>query len=1354
VKKLSLAVFFLILSGTILLADQPSPTYPQIDISGFKKWEHKEVSVSPNSNYFTGISQLGGYSPLVSGGPWQERLQLRIIGQLSENLSVSYDLDQEPETPEKFDVKVKYYNNELTFGDINATFAGNEFVSTTKSLNGVMLTAKDTWYDIVAVPSAKEQSQTQSLTSQTGNNTSGPYNLGHGSIVEGSEQIQLNGINLKRNTDYTIDYFDGKITFNRILNQTDVFQYSYEFTNVLDLFFPTLSSRDFFGFQSRFTIDPEQFGKTAPKEEPVIVTGRDFFPSTGSQEGEAPEEEASGQYRLRHVPAINFSETLTFMGAQLKKNDDYLIRYDTGEIKLLTRFLPSSEEALTVDYKYYATSQETSAIRGIGSYGPYRTQHANLVTGSERIEVDGKVFVRDLDYKIKYPTGEIMFGVVIGPTSLIKASYKYNVTALPPTTASKYPKELKLGVTYLKESAKASAGVPTASAIDAFPGQNVIASNFLLNLKNRPILGTAEATLAVVLRQGGASRQLTPEVDYTVPTVEVDPATGNYIVIPNVPLAYITDHTDPSDGLYTGTIYLFNQNIGPSDEVDVSYSYRKSVVSTYSGVGNGNRGPYFLRNIRQIVPGSETVQVWDQGSSVITTYTRNPSFDATAGEYGYSLNYNSNVPSITFNNSLGTTKNFQIIYQYVPAVSSNSTNISQTAYGFDGSFKIGDIFNIDSSYAKSETDQLFVSEPTSEPIAAISGAKNYLLHSPANIIEGSEKITVNNQLLNRDTDYSITYTAPGQFSFFYITPTSQDAITVAYSFQSLSGVTAETKTKTDTAFRLGAGTKLFGDTLIINGTTKRIGFDFSPLGGTAIGVGSKYDEYNVNFKPGAQSFYTNYSYKFNQNPIGTSRQNFLRTWDNSLAAGLNPGGLAKIDLGYRSFFSLDDPLSPGALHTSDNLQTSYTGSLTPADWQKGVLTLSQKYDYRRTTAANHVVNINDPNRSSQNIDYYHAGSNLKFTDRVGLGYDFQNNESISYSSQEGQQTAHTRSVDNAYNASVDLTSWFLKKWTARASFLNHTDYVFLPTPESTVYTNNETYHTDITPFSILTGSLDHNRQERTSYVIGGANPLSLRTSGTTRLTPVPWLSAGVNASKSENIPETGAINETTDRTIGWDADYTPLSLPILRLSSHFAAGDERQIAPSGTTPVTTQTNTFSQTYTLNLTLIPILPLNFSYNQEDYKNKNNSLAAPVTTETSNNTLTASTSLTLPPLPQLSLSGDYTQKITQDKLANQSRPKYLTNGKASYQVLSWGTVVYEINEEVNKGEVQAGAVADLDYVKTTQTISLNITIPVDNPVLKNFVVTASYKVVDYKNNLNPSGTDDFKASLLSFEGTMNF
>lgn len=1344
---IALCSVFCVLGSTRSLAES---AYPQIDISGFKKWENKKIKIDPAKNYFAGLTQLGGFYPTFSGGPWQERLQLRILGQLSENLSVTYDLEQQPETPEKFDVKVKYYNNELTFGDLTANFSGNEFVSTSKYLNGVMLTAKDTWYDIVAVPSAKLKSQTQALTIQKGNNTKGPYNLGHGSIVEGSEQLQMNGLTLTRNVDYTLDYFEGKVTFNRILNSTDEFKYSYEYTNILDIFFPSLSKRDFFGFQSRFTVDPEKFGQPAPQEEPVITSARDVFPTAGSSEPEVQEEEASGRYRLRFAPLVKFSEVLTFMGTQLKKNEDYIIRYDTGELKLLTRFMPSSEEALAVEYRSYLTSLEVEVVPGIGGRGPYHTKNKRLVPESERIEVDSKPFVRNLDYTINYDTGEIKFGVNLGPTSQIKAVYRYSAMALPPETTSKFPKELKLGATYLKESAKKSGGTPTANVIESATGASLISNNFLLNLKNRPVLPTSEATLTILLKQGGISRYLSPEVDFTIPTTSIDSSTGYIKVTPAVSLGYITNRNDPTDGYGTGTIYFYNSvlNLQPTDEVAVTYTYHKSIVGKYSGVGDGSRGTYYLRNIRQIVPGSETLQVWDQGSSAITTYTRNTSFDALAGDTGYSINYNADNPSLTFNKELAPTKNFQLIFQYVAPQSSGSDNLSQVAYGFDGSFKIGNAFKLDSSYARSETDQVYVAETTVETFSG-NATKNYTLHSPSTIIDASERLYINNQLLNRDIDYFISYTSPGTFNFYYVTPATQDVISVTYNYQASGGSISQTKVKGDSAFRLGAETRLWGDILTANGSTKRIGFDFSPLGGTAIGIGSEYNEYNLSFKPPFQSFFTNYSYKVNKNPLGTSRRNFTYSYDNALSTGINPGGRAQLNLDYRTLATIDDPLAPGALHNNDNQQESYSLSLAPADWSRGALGYSQKYDYRRTTSKADVID-QGANKSTQKINYYHASGNLKFTDRIGAGYDFQYNEPLTLGSNEAE-TAHTRILDNTYNLNLDLTMLFLQKWTARISLLNHDEQILAPAPAS-ISTKNETYHMDINPFQILTGSLDHNRQERIAYTSGQQNPMSERTAAGTRLSPFGWFSVGGNYSRNLTIPETGAANQTSGRSKGGDIDFTPISFHALKLNSRFAASDTRQTAPSGAESVETKTNTLSQNYTLNINILPLLPVTCGVNVESYKNNNNSVTTPVNTATENQTFTANSSLTIPALPQLTLNGDYNRKVTKNTKTGDRRPKTVTNLRASYRVFTWGTLNCEVADEVNKGEVQAGSIVDLNLKKTTTTISLNITIPVDNPVLSNFNVLASLKQVSYINNQNHG--DDFKAELISFEGTMNF
>ncbi len=973
-KKFGKLIFLFAVSYLLLTncAFAQQGIYPQLDISGFKKWEFKKAEVNPSTNYFSGLTHLGGFYPTFTGGPWQERLQLRILGQLSEQLSVTYDLEQQPETPDRYDVKVKYenigkaapeqalqtlpatpipalpQNTELTFGDFSANFTGNEFASASKYLNGVMFTAKDSWADVTVVPSAKLKSQTQKLTTQKGNNTKGPYSLGHGTIVEGSEKIEFNGVSLKRNVDYTLDYFEGKITFNRILTQADEFKYSYEYTNILDLFFPALSKRDFFGFQSRLTLDPEKIGKPTPKLEAVINSAREAFPSMSTLESESEriEEEASGHYRLQNIPVVRFSEHLTFMGTELKKNEDYIMRYTQGEIKLLTRFLPSPDEPLTVEYKFYQTSAESESVAGIDSRGPYDLAQDHLVPESERIEVDGKLFVRDLDYSIDYDAGEITFGILIGSTSQIKASYRYNVLAIPTAAASEHPRELKIGTTYLRETAKAGAVANTATAIESISGQTIINNNYHLYLQNLPVVSTGESFYLTV--KIGATT-LTRESSYAVPSTLLDSSTGYYTATPEATLAYINDHTDPSDGYKTGTIKILDQSlISSTNEVTVTYAYYKSVVGRYSGVGDGTRGPYYLRNIRNVVPGTESIQVWDQGSSVITTYTRNSSFEANAGNTGYTVNYHDDNPYVLFNAELGTTKNFQIIYQYVPPSGfSSDQDLTQSVFGLDSSFKIGELFKIETAYAKSEIDRYIAREPTTESFAG-NGSKSYALHSSQDIIESSELIYVNDQLLNKDIDYYFSYTKPGQVSFYYITPTTLDAIRVDYDFQSLGAAVGQITTKTGNAYRLGAETKLFGKALTLSGNSKKIDYFFTPMGGTSIGLGSQYNDYNVKLNPGFHSSFINYSYKENLNPIGSYQDRFLRGHDNSISAGISPGGVAKVDLAYRNYKTLDDFLPTTTTHSSDNLQESYSLSLTPGQWSRGVVSLSQKYDLRRT----------------------------------------------------------------------------------------------------------------------------------------------------------------------------------------------------------------------------------------------------------------------------------------------------------------------------------------------------------------------------------------------------------------------
>ncbi|MDD5382429.1 MAG: hypothetical protein PHH60_02105, partial [Candidatus Margulisbacteria bacterium] len=805
--------------------------------------------------------------------------------------------------------------------------------------------------------------------------------------------------------------------------------------------------------------------------------------------------------------------------------------------------------------------------------------------------------------------------------------------------------------------------------------------------------------------------------------------------------------------------------ITATSQVTVTYMYYKSIVGKYSGAGDGTQGPYYLRNTRNIVPGTETVQVWDQGSSVITTYTRNSSFDADAGSTGYSINYNADNPSITFNNALTTTKNFQVIYQYVPPRAFEGGDISQSVFGFDGSFKIGDAFKIDTAYAKSETDQVFVAETTYESYVG-NGTKNYSLRSPKEIIEGTERIYVNSNLLNKDIDYYISYSVPGQVTFYYITPTTLDAIAVEYQYQSTSGIVIGQNVKAGSAYRLGAETKLFGDVLTINGNTKAIDPDFTPMGGTSIGNGSKYKEYNVNYNPDFQSFAASYSYKENNNPVGSSVDRFLRSFDNSVGFGVNPRGLAKISFSYRDYRTMDDVNLLTPSHGSDNKQESYSFNLVPSDWQRGALVFTQSYDLSRT--ASQADTIRDSNNFSQTeINFWHAGGNLKVTDRVTIGYDFQVSEpkTIQLKSSSTEATSEalaslTRAIDRSYDFTLDLTPARLEKWAARFSLQDHEDrtlYRNFTATDEALTTRNETYHMDLVPVSALTTSFDHNRQERSTVVVGGTNPKTERTSASARLTPNAWISGGWSGSQSESIPETGIVNKTTGKANTYNAAWNPITFERVKLAANYTLSDNLQTAPSGTLEgIRTDTNTFSQNYSLNLVPHPNAPVNMGFTLENYRNKNDNPAqsSRVDTETENSTYNAG--ITLTPIPPLSLSTNYnlkTTRVLRDLIVSpEARTKTVVTSKISYQLFSWGTLVYDREDEKNGGEIQAGSVANLNIEKTTQTYSLNITLPVDNPVLSSFVFIASMKNVDYKNLAN--STDNFSATLTTFEGTLNF
>jgi len=1339
IVRLLLAI--ILLAGLFLPAY--SDTYPQFDVTGFKKWSYYRISSDPVSNYFLALTHLGGQSQNALAGPWQERLTLKIDSKLNEHLGVSYDILQEPDVPQISDVKVKYDNTELTFGDFTASFSGNEFASATKYLNGVMLTSFSDDYSLTVVPSAKLKSNNMALSTVYGNNTRGFYSLGHGSILEGSEKIILNNIPLKRGADYTIDYFEGKIMFNRILTPADQFTYTYEYTNLFDLFFPTVSKRDFFGVQASYTSKRLFFDKEVviqskaisyeaneefPSEITSSIAGPVAIPTVKSEDMDitstkavpgtketasaiatAPtliSEESMGLYRLKHFPVVEFSEFIYYKGTLLKKYEDYSIDYTYGTIALFIQDLPVKSEKLTIKYNYYNVSSESEVITGFDSRGPYQMKQYPVVKNSEYIEVDGKQNYRDLDYTVDYYTGKITFNTKINAASKINAIYNYVIHTAPSTVPSK--SSFSLGATYLKESAKKGSSTATITIVEAHKGSEL--ANNLLSLKHFPLDPSQIITVTV---------NGTAFANYYVPTADAI----------TLPLPNLNDSADPSDGYATGAL-KFTSTLDATADISVTYTYKKSIFGKFSGRGNGSNGPYYLTAINSVVPGTDTnMQVRTDGSTVIETYTRNSSREVADAKY--KINYNfPYTPYITFNDPFPSQKKFEITFYYIPASASvQDSDLNHDVTGVNTAIKIGDDTVIDGAVGMSRTDQAIISESAQDTLTGNNSRGPFSL-SHSNVIEGSEKVFLNNFQMNKDVDYFMNYQS-GQLSFYYLTIKPTDTMVVQYDFQSSSGLSTDTTVRRGTAFRVNAATK-FGP-LAVGGNIKEIDADYTPMESTNIGTGSQQKNLTLGFSPN-QSLSVTSSLLEIKSQIGTYKGYYNWSTDRNIGFGANPKGLAQINFNFRNYKVMDDILPGATSHNSNNITNSYALSFVPKVLETKYTSFTNREDYTRTETTNFIDN------SSSNLRFFHTGNTLNLAKRMNLGYDYQYSEPFNQSA--GNTTFNEISRDSTYNADWDLTFGFLKKFSTRAKLVQHDQYNTVTT--ANIFTKNEAYNVALDPLNNLSGTYDKSRTETLSVQVGQENPRSEKEIYNVRFSPFNVLSLGWGKADDSSLQETGTRSRGGSRTIS--ADFTPFT--FLRLGSRWDTQERQSSAPSGSSEIVTDLNTETKNFNGSLTPFGLLTLNSEYIVEDYNN--NTSDGLINTKSKNTTTKYGISLS--PLSMLSLTGNYMLKTTKDLILNAEKPKENLDAQATFRFADWGTLVYNWAQEHNQGEVQAGAIVNLDILKITNSYSVNITIPQESLIITSIVLSGVYKKVDYYDFLVT--TNNFKASMFTFEGTINF
>lgn len=128
----------------------------------------------------------------------------------------------------KLDYKDKH--NEFEWGDINAQFQGNSLIDFSRYLHGFKFTRE--WNRELKTTMLYSATKAEPKTVVVaGNDSSGPYYVYSGQIVEGSEHVRVdNGNELRKGEDFQLDAFTGELKFlnNRIIPHTSTIAISYE----------------------------------------------------------------------------------------------------------------------------------------------------------------------------------------------------------------------------------------------------------------------------------------------------------------------------------------------------------------------------------------------------------------------------------------------------------------------------------------------------------------------------------------------------------------------------------------------------------------------------------------------------------------------------------------------------------------------------------------------------------------------------------------------------------------------------------------------------------------------------------------------------------------------------------------------------------------------------------------------------------------------------------------------------------------------------------------------------------------------------------------------------------------------
>ena len=790
--------------ASFLFPKRPAQFSQQIEVDGFvetklsgRAYNPKLGQVSATDNRILSVQRDPYYTrlpPDVLLGPlkFDPRLRFNIDARLQETLNVRFNVEMEPSFPAVYDVGVQYQDHKLDFFKVDTEFVHGEFIRLNRAITGAQYKFKDDRSQ-VALAFGQERSTLKKFESF--GNGRRQYSVGVRPILSGSVRVWVNNTPQAEGSDYSVNYFDGEITFTTAKSTTDYIQIVYEFTNPIEDFIPVLSRKDFLGAQWLW-----QQGKRVVKTLETTRAEEVFLSKDVSE---------NGLIKLNQKPIVLGSETLLMNGVSMTRDLDYIIRSRRGEIQLI-RSLQSTDR-LVIRYESYITQAVDQILIGRNANGPYQLEATPLVEGSLVVRVNGQLKTEINDYNIDYETGRLSFLYSIPYPSIISAKFEAIRVKTTETGMSQSP--LSMGVTFLQQAVNTDGNgqiLKVNQEVQA-PSSN----RFYLN--NNPIT-------------------LPEQVDIVVDGV---PAPAGAVTLVNA---------------HRGEFSVADAYVGKP--LQIAYSYRRSYQTTAVLMGTGDKVyqhniNFNLKELPMKFLGLRKLRVFN--GLVDEELQINQDFSIDYGANGIDvvitfykegdINPNSNMRSSRKQYPYKDQR-ITLVYDYAPEVGANSGRLVQKQIGVSLGTQLTDAWRVD--FEVSGADNNFSKPRRSTEITVNgNGASGPYGLGKTNVVDSSELVFIDNVPMARDQDYMINY-QQGTIRFLNVVPQSNHTIRVSFSYVDMEASTSAGEVQAMKFVGKMATSYQIGD-VQFRGDFKTIDRDYNPLspiqdrkGTTSFGGGMEY----------------------------------------------------------------------------------------------------------------------------------------------------------------------------------------------------------------------------------------------------------------------------------------------------------------------------------------------------------------------------------------------------------------------------------------------------------------------------------------------------------------------------------